>query len=144
MIGLSLLFALVAGGPAPVAAPAPEFFAAHRIAFLSRLPEGSVVVLHAAPAGSEEVDVLYRQNSDFWYLTGLSEPDAVAVFRPGAAAGERYVLFVRPRDFAQEQWTGWRAGLDGAKKEFGAEGSYPAEDLWKTLPKLWADAKILC
>ncbi len=144
LMGLGFLFALVAGNPAPAAAPAPEFFAEHRAAFLSRLPEGSVAVLHSAPTGSGEVDVLYRQDSDFWYLTGLSEPDAVAVLRPGAPAGERYVLFVRPRDFGQEQWTGWRTGVDGAKKDFGAEESHPAEDLWKTLPKLWSSSKILC
>ena len=88
-------------------------------------------MLHAAPPGSDEVDVLYRQNSDFWYLTGLSEPDAVAVFAPGAPAGHRYLLFVRPRDFGREQWTGWRTGVDGAKKDFGAEEAYPVDDFWK-------------
>jgi len=144
MIGLGFVLALAAGAPAPAGPPGPEFFAAHRSAFLSRLPEGSVAVLHAAPAGSEEVDVLYRQSSDFWYLTGLTEPDAVAVFRPGAPDGRSYFLFVRPRDFAQEQWTGWRTGVDGAKKDFGAGEAYPVDDFWKDLPKFSSGARMLC
>jgi Xaa-Pro aminopeptidase len=139
---LGFLFALAAAGPVP-AVPSPEFFARHRTAFLSRLPEGAIAVLHAAPTGSAEVGVLYRQDSDFWYLTGLSEPDAVAVFRAGAPAGKRFLLFVRPRDFPQEQWTGWRTGVDGAKKEFAAEEAYPVDDFWKELPKLWSDARLL-
>ena len=144
MMPLTGLLLAAALGSGPSGAPPPEFFAAHRSALLSRLPAGSIAVLHAAPAGSEEVDVLYRQSSDFWYLTGLTEPDAVAVFDPGAPAGKRYLLFVRPRNFAQEQWTGWRTGVDGAKKDFGAEEAYPSDDFGKEFPKLAGGARMLC
>jgi len=138
-----LLAAAVARAEGPVPALSPEFFAAHRAAFLAKMPAGSVAVLESTPGARSEVDVLYRASSDFWYLTGLSEPGAVAVFRPGAEEGGRYLLFVHPRDFAQEQWTGWRTGLEGAKADFHADAAFSRDDLWKELPKLWVRDRML-
>ena len=140
---LALLLAVSALAAAAEPSIPPDFFKDHRAAFLSRLPADAIAVLHAAPEGSGEVDALYRQDSDFWYLTGISEPDTVAVFAPGAPSDRRFLLFVRPRDFAKEQWTGWRSGLDGAKKECGADAAFPIDDLWKELPKVWNDARSL-
>ena len=61
-------------------------------------------MLHAAPPGSDEVDVLYRQNSDFWYLTGLSEPGAIAVFRAGRARRVNATSSsCSPRDFTRDK-----------------------------------------
>jgi len=120
-----------------------EFFAAHREKLLARLPAGSLAVFHAAPARSGAASDPYRQDSDFWYLTGLDEPEAVAVFLPGAAKESRYVLFVQPRDFAAEQWTGWRAGVEGAVKELGAGQAFPVADFWTRFASLAAPAASL-
>ncbi len=139
----ALLFSASAPAASPAPAPGPEFFAAHRAAFLAAMPAGSIAVFRAAPDVASEVGILYRQSSDFWYLTGLSEPDAILVLRPGAAEGPRYLLFVRPRDFASEQWTGWRTGLEGAKSDFRADASYAAADFWKEIPGLWRGARML-
>src|SRR5262249_23361969 len=142
---LVLLTSAAARTAAAAAAPPPEvtpaFFAAHREAFLAKLPKDAVVVLHAAPESNTEVGELYRQGSAFWYLTGLSEPESVALFRPGAPEGKRYVLFVRPRDFAQEQWTGWRVGVDGAKAELGADEAYPVAEFTDRFRELTLGAK---
>jgi Xaa-Pro aminopeptidase len=130
----------------PVSAPpakAPEFFAAHREKLIAKLPPGSIAVLHAAPEASGARTDAYRQTSDFWYLTGLDEPDAVAVLAPGAGAPGRYLLFVRPKDFAAEQWGGWRAGSEGAKKDYGAGESYPIGDFWTRFAPLAAEATAL-
>jgi Xaa-Pro aminopeptidase len=115
---ISLLAASVAGAP-PV--PSAAFFESHREKFLAKLPTGSIAVLRAAgeTAADARADS-FRQDSAFWYLTGFEEPNAIAVFVPGAPADGRYLLFVQPRDFAAEQWTGWRAGVEGAKKDYGA------------------------
>ena len=135
--------ALRAADP-PATLPLPqEFFAAHRTALLGKLPEGSVAVVRSVPEPSVEVDALYRESSDFWYLTGLTEPGAVAVLDPAAAEGRRYVLFVHPRDFKLEQWTGWRTGVEGAKSEYRADAAFPVDDLDKELPKLWNGARML-
>lgn len=88
----------------------------------------------AVVGGAHEVrrngDVHYefRQSSDFFFLTGFDEPDAVAVFNP-AHPKERYVLFVRPRDREMEIWNGRRAGVEGAVAHYGADAGYPIEVL---------------
>jgi len=70
----------------------------------------------------------FRQDSDFFFLTGFDEPDAVAVFNP-AHAKERYVLFVRPRDREMEIWNGRRAGVEGAIADYGADTAYTVDQL---------------
>ncbi len=77
---------------------------------------------------NDDVDHPFRQNSDFFYLTGFEEPEAVALVDPSADE-DRYVLFVRPRDREMEIWNGYRAGVDGAKERFGADAAYPISDL---------------
>jgi len=70
----------------------------------------------------------FRQDSDFYFLTGFDEPDAVAVFNP-AHAKERVVLFVRPRDREMEIWNGRRAGVEGAVSIYGADVAYTIDEL---------------
>lgn len=89
--------------------------------------------LAVVPGGTEvgrngDVDYEFRQNSDFYFLTGFDEPDAVAVFNP-AHPKEPYVLFVRPRDRDLEIWTGHRAGVEGAVARYGADAAYPIDQL---------------
>lgn len=140
-----LTHAAVAATAAPVA-PAPDaaFFAAHRAAFMAQLPPGGIAVVHTAPENSVETSPdPYRPDSNFWYLTGFSEPNAIAVFRPAAAEGGRYLLFVAPRDPERETWTGYRAGVDGAKKEFGAEAAFPVDEFEKQFPDLAVGSNAL-
>ncbi len=70
----------------------------------------------------------FRQSSDFYFLTGFDEPDAVAVINP-AHAKERFVLFVRPRDREMEIWNGRRAGVEGAVATYGADAAYTVDEL---------------
>ncbi|CAN5220154.1 Xaa-Pro aminopeptidase [soil metagenome] len=92
------------------------------------------------PAGEETIrndDVTheFRQNSEFFYLTGFQEPEAVALLVPGHPDGD-YHLFVRPRDRDLETWTGYRVGKEGAKERFQADQSYEINDLDSVLPRL--------
>ena len=144
----SSLFALVAAAVASAASPAPEvtpaFFTSHRQSFVAGLPPDAIAVVRTAPETSVETSPdPYRQNSDFWYLTGFGEPDAVAVLRPWAPAGERYILFVAPRDPVKETWTGYRAGVEGARQELGAEAAFPVEEFAKKFPELAIGARSL-
>jgi len=70
----------------------------------------------------------FRQDSDFYFLTGFDEPDAVALINP-AHAKERFVLFVRPRDREMEIWNGRRAGVEGAIATYGADAAYTLDEL---------------
>jgi Xaa-Pro aminopeptidase len=81
-----------------------------------------------------DVDYTFRQPSTFYYLTGFEEPDAVAVLRPGHE--HPYVLFVRPHDPQMAIWVGPRAGVEGAKRQYGADEAYPIEELQDQLPAL--------
>jgi len=124
--------------------PTPEFFEANREKLLAKLPPGSIAVFHArADSPADTRADAYRQDEDFWYLTGLEEPNAVAVLVAGAPKDSRYLLFVQPKDFAAEQWTGWRTGLDGAKKEYRAGQSYGVLEFWSRFPQLAAAAQEL-
>ncbi|HYK43056.1 MAG TPA: aminopeptidase P N-terminal domain-containing protein [Thermoanaerobaculia bacterium] len=135
-------FVLTAGAAAALDAPlitAPKsMFRAHRERFLAKLPPGSVAVLHAAPTRvmSNDTDYPYRQGSDFYWLTGLEEPDATAVFRPGATDGKKYVLFVRPHEPRVEAWQGPRPGPEGAISEFGADAAFANAELENALLRL--------
>lgn len=97
----------------------------------------AIVVLPAAPVRHRNSDVEYpfRQDSDFYYLTGFNEPESVAVLAPGRKHGE-YVLFVRERDPARETWDGRRAGPEGATRDFGADDAFPVTDIDEILPGL--------
>jgi Xaa-Pro aminopeptidase len=79
-------------------------------------------------ARNADTDYEFRQDSDFYFLTGFDEPDAVAVFNPSHAK-ERFVLFVRPRDREMEIWTGRRAGVEGAIATYGADAAYTIDEL---------------
>jgi len=109
---------------------------AHRDALLARM-DGGIAVFRSGPERIRNRDThcRFRPDSDFWYLTGLREPDAVAVLdaREGA---DRYVLFVRPRDPEMETWNGRRAGVQGARELYGADAAHPIGALDTELPKL--------
>jgi Xaa-Pro aminopeptidase len=96
---------------------------------------GGIAILPSAPVRTRSRDVEYRfrQDSDFYYMTGFAEPEAVAVLVPGRANGE-YLLFCREKDPKREQWDGLRAGQAGAKAMYGADDAFPIEDLDDILP----------
>src|SRR4029453_52448 len=104
-------------------------FIERRQRFAESIGDGLAII-----PGSQEVarnhDVHYefRQNSDFFFLTGFDEADAVAVINP-TSAKERFVLFVRPRDRDMEIWNGHRAGTEGAIAIYGADAAYPIDQL---------------
>src|SRR5438552_2884749 len=87
---------------------------------------------------NSDVNYEFRQASDFFFLTGFEEPDAVAVFNP-ADAKERYVLFVRPRDREMEIWNGRRAGVEGAIATYGADAAYTIDRLDAKLREYMVD-----
>lgn len=110
--------------------------AARREHLLQSIGSG-VAVLCAAPElrKSRDTEVRFRQDSDFFYLTGFGEPDAVAVLSPHDPEG-RFTLFVRPRDPEREVWNGRRAGIEGALEAFGADAAYPIGELAEHLREL--------
>lgn len=114
---------------------------ARRRRHLMELAESdSILIVPSAREKLRNGDVFYpfRQDSDFLYLTGFDEPDAVLVLVPGRDGGEQ-VLFCRQRDPARERWDGPRLGLHGAREALGVDDAFPIEDLDDILPGLMED-----
>ncbi|MFI5397097.1 MAG: aminopeptidase P N-terminal domain-containing protein [Candidatus Binatia bacterium] len=107
-----------------------EVFERRRRAFMDRLGTGAAAIVPAAPVTfrSNDVEHRYRQDSDFLYLTGFPEPEAVCLLLPGHPK-EEFILFVRPRDPERETWTGRRAGVEGAVTSYGAQMAYTIDKL---------------
>ena len=105
--------------------------------FIESIGEDSIAIIPAAHEATRSYDTEYkfRQDSDFWYLTGFPEPDAIAVIDP-ANKKSPYTLYVRPRDPVMETWFGRREGVDGAVKNHGADKAFPIEKFAEDLPKL--------
>ncbi|WP_455216800.1 Xaa-Pro aminopeptidase [Kaarinaea lacus] len=115
----------------------PSEFSRRRKRLMQMMGKNSVAILPAAPVRirNRDAEHVYRQDSDFHYLTGFPEPDAVAVLIPKRAHGE-YILFCRERDPEMETWHGRRAGLEGAIETHGADDSFPITDIDDILPGL--------
>ena len=112
-----------------------EEFARRRRQLMRMMGNGGIAILPSAPVRirSRDVEHRYRQDSDFYYLTGFEEPDSVAVLAPGRDNGE-FILFCRERDKAKEIWDGYRAGPAGAVADFNADDAFPIEDIDDILP----------
>ncbi len=112
-------------------------YAQRRNALIDKIGKNAIAILPAAPEYFRNGDNHYkfRQNSDFYYLTGFSEPEAVAIFIPGHENGE-YLLFNRPRDAFSEIWYGRRAGQQGAVKNYGANHAYQISEFFEKIPEL--------
>lgn len=134
----------------PAAAPETSVFARRRAALLARLGEGVALVPAARPTvRNRDVTHPFRQSSDFWYLTGLAEPEALLALVAGDArdaaggAGGRAVLFVRPRDPERERWEGARLGPEGVVAAGMADEAFPLEELDQRLAELLRPARRL-
>lgn len=110
-------------------------FARRRRQLMRMIGKGGIAILPAAPTRvrNRDTEHAYRQDSDFHYLTNFPEPESVAVLMPGRPHGE-YVLFCRDRDPERETWDGYRAGPEGAVRDFGADDAFPISDIDDILP----------
>lgn len=112
-------------------------YARRRKALMAQMVPNSIAILPAATVTirNRDVEHAYRQDSDFQYLSGFGEPEAVIALIPGREHGE-YVLFCRERDPQRELWDGLRAGQEGAIRDYGADDAFPITDIDDILPGL--------
>ncbi|MCP3908934.1 MAG: Xaa-Pro aminopeptidase [Oceanicoccus sp.] len=112
-------------------------FARRRKNLMAQMEPDSIAIVPAAreTIRNRDVDYPFRQDSDFYYLTGFAEPDAVLVLLPGRKHGQ-YILFCRDRDPTMELWNGYRAGPEGATVDYAADDAFPVSDIDDILPGL--------
>jgi Xaa-Pro aminopeptidase len=110
-------------------------YAQRREQVMTKIGKGTAI-FRSAPTAVMHNDVEYnfRQDSDFFYLTGFNEAEAVAVLAPHHEQ-HRFILFVQPKDLEKETWTGYRVGVEAAKAQFGADEVYPIAELDEKLPQ---------
>jgi Xaa-Pro aminopeptidase len=126
-----------------MAAPDREVSARRRAAFFDAMAASSASAVAILPAAevfvrNNDVEHEYRQDSDFFYLTGFDEPGSVLFLD---ARERRTTLFVRPRDREREVWDGPRAGVEGAKEIYGADDAFVVSELDEKLPTLIQDRR---
>jgi len=112
-------------------------FARRRRDLMATMSKNSIAILTAAPEQVRSRDTYfpYRQDSNFFYLTGFHEPEAVLVLIPKRPQGQ-FILFCRERDRSREIWDGRRAGPEGARELYGADDAFPIDDIDEILPGL--------
>ncbi|KFC05559.1 Xaa-Pro aminopeptidase [Trabulsiella guamensis ATCC 49490] len=98
-------------------------FERRRQALLAQMQPGSAALIFAAPEATRSADseYPYRQSSDFWYLTGFNEPEAVLVLIKSDDTHNHSVLFNRVRDLTAEIWFGRRLGQEAAPAKLGVD-----------------------
>jgi Xaa-Pro aminopeptidase len=121
---------------------APKYFKERREKLMKAHP-GAVFILpsHSDFIRNSDVHHAFRQDSNFYYLSGFEEPESCLVLAPSKSGGYRTVLFVLPRDPEKEMWEGERYGIEGAQKVFEADEAFPIHELETQLPEILQGAE---
>ena len=112
-------------------------YAKRRLQLMGIAGADSVIIVRAAAEKFRNKDTAYpyRQDSDFLYLSGFSEPEAMMVLIPREKGGQS-IMFCRERDKLREMWDGERAGTEGVVEQFGFDEAFPIADMKQRLPEL--------
>ncbi len=122
--------------------PNIEVFEERREIFLEKL-NGKAAIIPSSNLVKHHADCEYpfRQDSNFWYLTGFDEPDSIALFLSHKPKGERFILFVAPKDIISEVWHGFRWGIEGAERDFKADKAHSIHEFRDLLPTYIGDSE---
>ncbi|MBN7797056.1 Xaa-Pro aminopeptidase [Parahaliea mediterranea] len=112
-------------------------FARRRARLMALMEPDSIAIIPSARelVRSRDTEYPFRQDSDFYYLSGFVEPMSVMVLVPGREHGE-FVMFCRERDAQGELWHGRRLGPEGVCEQLGADDAFPIGDIDEILPGL--------
>jgi len=115
-----------------------------RSKLMKHMLPNSIAIIPAYPTKERgrNLEYPYRQDSDFYYLSGFNEPHAVLVLI-SERKNERYIMFCLENDYARELWEGRRAGLNGAISNFGADDAFPITDIDEILPNLIENKSVI-
>jgi Xaa-Pro aminopeptidase len=118
-------------------------YQARRQQLANHLPADALAVIPAASEQLRNGDSHYRfrQDSDFYYLTGFDEPDAVLLITGGERSES--ILFNRPKSELEERWTGPRLGQADAPAKLGVDAAFPLAELETGLPEILLDKRAI-
>ena len=117
-------------------------FSERRLQLSNKVLDDSAIIVASALVKSRisDTDYAYRQDSNFYYLSGYEEPDSLILIRPNHDK-EKFIIFCRDRDPLREQWDGFRTGQDGAIQEYQADNAYSINSIDQMMPELLAGVK---
>lgn len=117
-------------------------FSERRVLLADKVLEDSAIIVSAASVKSRisDTEYSYRQDSNFYYLSGYEEPESLILIRPNQDK-ERFIIFCRDRDPLREQWDGFRTGQEGVIQDYGADAAYSINSIDEIMPKLLEGAK---
>jgi len=117
-------------------------FSERRLQLSNKVLDDSAIIVSSALVKSRisDTDYAYRQDSNFYYLSGYEEPDSLILIRPNHDK-EKFIIFCRDRDPLREQWDGFRTGQDGAIQEYQADNAYSINSIDQMMPELLAGVK---
>ena len=117
-----------------------QAYEARRQKLMAMMAPNSLAILPAAQVKmrSRDTDYHFRQDSDFYYLSGFAEPQALLILVPERAEGE-FILCCRKRNKEKEIWEGAMEGPEGAVANYGADQAFPIDDINDLLPSLLGD-----
>ena len=117
-------------------------FSERRLKLSDKVLEDSAIIVASALVKTRisDTDYAYRQDSNFYYLSGYEEPDSLLLIRPSSDK-EKFIIFCRDRDPLREQWDGFRTGQEGAVQQYGADNAYSINSLDQMMPDLLAGVK---
>lgn len=118
-----------------------ETFRRRRERLADALGDGAVLVVATNPQTtfSNDVEHVFRPHSDFWYLTGLAEPESVLLVEGGTGRSD---LWLRTRKPEAEVWTGRRLGVERAAEALGVDAAHPIDDLGADLKRRLAGKRV--
>ncbi|HSX20624.1 MAG TPA: aminopeptidase P N-terminal domain-containing protein [Gammaproteobacteria bacterium] len=122
-----------------------EEFLTRRHKLAAQMQNSSIALLPSAKTQyrNSHTEYPFRQNSDFFYLTGFAEPNAVMALSKDAKGKVSFIMFNQANDPVEEVWLGKRAGEDGARQIYQADDAYDIADIDNVLPNLFADKKVI-
>ena len=111
---------------------------------MDKIGNDSVLIIPSARhyKRTRDVEYPYRQDSDFFYLTGFGESDSLMMLIPDRKNGQ-FILFCKDKDPIKERWDGPIAGPIEAKKDFDADQSYAIDNIEELLPNLIKGKKLI-
>ena len=117
-------------------------FLERRSELSKKVLDDSAIIVASSPVKSRisDTDYLYRQDSNFYYLSGYEEPESILLIRPYAKK-DNFIIFCRDRDPLKEQWDGFRSGQKGAVEDFDADKSLSITSVDSLMPELLEGAK---
>jgi len=111
-------------------------YSERRSKLASKVLDDSAIIVSSAAVKTRvsDTDYAYRQDSNFYYLSGYEEPESLLLIRPSKE--EQFIIFCRDRDPLREQWDGFRTGQEGAIELYDADASYSINSLDQIMPNL--------